>query len=365
MEASERRDRASAEAADWLLLLRSNEITHVERAQYVAWLRESAVHVAEMLRVARLHKTLAKLDCWDQINTDDEDGDENVIRFSDATPRPVRERRWTSQALAASLVVLAIAAGFIGHSMYSGGESSIVETMRGDRREVALGDGSFVQVDPETRIRINFDSKARNIELEQGRAMFRVAKDSDRPFSVHTGGTVVRALGTSFAVDRRQRGTIVTVKEGRVAVTGGEGTDAAISEKVARLFAEDRKVTAARDSVASDDAVRQRPVVLTANEQITVGDSNSGASVRKIDSDRELAWTQGRLIFQNTKVIDAIEEFNHYNRIKLRMVDASAAMYPISGMFDATDTDSFVAFIQTVTRVKIVRESDRPMDDSR
>ena len=68
MDASDRRARASAEAADWWLLLKTNEVSHAERQQYVAWLRESPVHVSEMLRMARLHKALANLNCWDEVN---------------------------------------------------------------------------------------------------------------------------------------------------------------------------------------------------------------------------------------------------------------------------------------------------------
>src|SRR5687768_11993584 len=99
MDVNDRRASASAEAADWWLNLKSNEINRAEREQYVAWLRESPVHVSEMLRMARLHKTLAKLDCWDEVNTDDRNGEEaKVVELSDSHPRLSGRRpfmRWT------------------------------------------------------------------------------------------------------------------------------------------------------------------------------------------------------------------------------------------------------------------------------
>ena len=57
-----------------------------------------------------------------------------------------------------------------------------------------------------------------NVELVEGQALFRVAKDHARPFVVQTAGIRVRAVGTQFDVYRKASGTQVTVVEGRVAV---------------------------------------------------------------------------------------------------------------------------------------------------
>src|SRR5882762_8475817 len=68
MDASDRRTRAAEEAAEWWVLLQG-EVSRGEREQYVDWLRESAVHVAEMLRVAQVHGALAQFKRWADLPT--------------------------------------------------------------------------------------------------------------------------------------------------------------------------------------------------------------------------------------------------------------------------------------------------------
>ena len=77
MDASDRRRRASEEAAVWWVRLQSEEPSRAEREQFVDWLRESAVHVAEMLRVAKVHDALEQFEGWSKIATDRADDDGN------------------------------------------------------------------------------------------------------------------------------------------------------------------------------------------------------------------------------------------------------------------------------------------------
>ena len=64
MHASDRRRRAAEDATEWWILLQG-DVSRAQREQYVDWLRESPVHVAEMLRVAKVHDALAYFERWD------------------------------------------------------------------------------------------------------------------------------------------------------------------------------------------------------------------------------------------------------------------------------------------------------------
>src|SRR5689334_6181977 len=84
MDASDRRRRAAEDAAEWWVLLQG-DASHTQREQYVDWLRESYVHVAEMLRVAQVHGALAHFERWGQIPTDgSDDGSVNVVSLPEA-----------------------------------------------------------------------------------------------------------------------------------------------------------------------------------------------------------------------------------------------------------------------------------------
>jgi len=349
MDASDRRQRASEEAASWWVRIGAGELERTEREEFVDWLRESPVHVAEMLRIAKVNDALDQFQGWLQVNTDGPDDEENVVALPElpksesrpALPRTAHKRYWTGLiAAGAALLVLGPIGLFLGYRAH------VIETDRGERREVALTDGSVVEVDPESRLRLAFEEHTRRIFLERGRALFKVAKDPQRPFLVEADGATVRAVGTAFGVEHRKQDIVVTVVEGKVAVSGKETSlPGPASAGVTTL------VPAAQSP---------QDLLLIAGEQVRMPLSTSTQplgkeSVRKVDSERELAWARGQLVFDDKTVAEAVAEFNHYNRIQLRVADAAIGMRTVSGVFDASDPESFIAFLQTDTTVHVTR----------
>lgn len=344
MGVNERRNAVGEEAADWWLRLQSEGLSRADREQFVDWLRESPVHVAEMLRVAGVHGALEQFENWARISTHGSHEDDTVVALSGRSgDRPVRtpsSRRTWSIAAALSVVVVALV------SIVWIPRGQLLETERGERRELALADGSLVYVDPESRLRVKFDEEARRVVLDDGRALFRVAKDSARPFLVEAGGTTVRAVGTAFGIERRPEGLIVTVAEGKVAVADA---NANVAARLAPPAGESPSI--------SPVSVLEAPILLTANEQATVRSSDSFVQVRRVDSAIALAWAEGRLVFEDTPLAEVVEQFNRYNRIQVRIEDQHLASRPISGVFNAADTESFIGFIESTAPVRIERRA--------
>jgi transmembrane sensor len=352
VDAIERRRRASKEAAEWWVRLQGlEELPRTEREEYVDWLRESPIHVAEMLRVAQLHNALDQFNRWTQLSARGLEEPDNVVALkdyadSDASddssldePRghgPSRHRlpsnKWRFVAAAG---FAALVAGWL----FLAERTKTIETERGERREVALSDGSVLDVDPETRLRVKFDNRTRHVYLDKGRALFHVAKNPNRPFLVEADGTTVRAVGTEFGVEHQDLGVVVTVSEGKVAVTSG---------------APDRGSPITPGYVAPSPH-EVSAVILTAGEQVTVSPSGSAKPVKAVDSERELSWAKGRLVFENESLAAAVAEFNRYNRVQMRILDPVLAQRPVSAVFDANDPESFVAFIQSVAPVRVTR----------
>jgi transmembrane sensor len=419
MDATDRKKRASAEAAEWFARLQSDEVPRELRAQFVGWLLESPVHVAELLRIAQVHGALDQFESWSRIsvagstridrtvvelaavsnlkdrkeagtlqgeNVQNETrgaisfAEKHAARFSrrGSTSKTFHAvRRWMVAAVATILLsVVAI--------MMLQLRGQIIDTERGERREVVLSDGSVVQVDPETRLRVKYTAQARRVFLERGRVLFHVAKNKDRPFLVDADGATVRAVGTTFGVERQSRRLVITVAEGKVLVTptvpsssnpsdGQMSTQASTESKdfssgtapdiapripssVTAISPERPKSFKAGDR---NHVPESNSLFLSANQQVTVARSGSADSVRAVNSDRELAWAQGRLIFQNEAVATIVTEFNRYNRVQLRVASAELARRPISGVFNAADPEAFIAFLQTVASVTLVRDGDK------
>jgi len=338
MDPTERRTRVTEEAADWWVRLRAQDPRREEREQFVDWLRESPVHVAEMLRIAQVHGAIESFERWTDIAIDGATDRAEVIalRAEDPNGDGAARRSWSKLwigSLAAGVCALSIAVAWYATDYFG----RTISTDRGERREVTLADGSVVQVSPESTLRVSLDEHERRITLERGAALFRVSKDARRPFVVEVDGALVRAVGTAFGVERRKRGVIVTVSEGRVEVKPH-----AIAKPA-------------------------RPFTLVAGEQIAVPRAGDAAmpldiaqiEVRKVDSSRELAWAEGRLIFESEPIAEVIDEFNRYNRVQLYVTDESLARRPVSGVFDASDPESFIAFVETVASVRVLRQEDR------
>lgn len=123
--------------------------------------------------------------------------------------RRVPMRTW---ALAASVVV---AVG-LGVWLWSPAPT-LVAAAEGEVVRVALGDGSEVALRPHSRLVHLGEGRAYRLE---GEALFAVASDPQRPFTVEADGATVRVLGTRFVVSTWGTQTDVFVEEGRVEVSG-------------------------------------------------------------------------------------------------------------------------------------------------
>jgi ferric-dicitrate binding protein FerR (iron transport regulator) len=85
MGASDRRRRAATEAARWWVVLQDASCTTADRDQFVTWMRESAVHVGEMLRMARTQHGLQQFQGWSSIPSAWDSGSE-VVPIDPARP---------------------------------------------------------------------------------------------------------------------------------------------------------------------------------------------------------------------------------------------------------------------------------------
>jgi transmembrane sensor len=96
-------------------------------------------------------------------------------------------------------------------------------------------------------------------------------------------------------------------------------------------------------------------VLLSAGQQVIVPRRGPARAVRSVDTDRELAWLAGRLVFDDESVADVIEEFNRYNVVQLHVASPQLAQRSVSGVFDASEPESFSRFMQSVAPVSVRR----------
>lgn len=146
--------------------------------------------------------------------------------------------RWSS--IAAALVLLTWF-GFGDHlkNIFNGDNivagSSWVEKRNSGSMTMAvtLEDSSVVELSPNSVLSFpeHFENSRRVVVLK-GKGFFKIRKNPNKPFYVHSGQTITRVLGTSFYVDSKSPKTKVEVVTGLVSVVAATEKNAKPAEPV-------------------------------------------------------------------------------------------------------------------------------------
>ncbi|OQP54551.1 hypothetical protein A4H97_21520 [Niastella yeongjuensis] len=134
--------------------------------------------------------------------------------------------------LAAASVLLAVlcTALYLTHtykkSATHGSEQVAIHSIKvpsNEQMRLALGDGTVIWLNGGAELDYpTAFGKIRNVYLKQGEAFFEVARDTTRPFLVHSGQLYTKVLGTSFDIRQRNGQYTVAVASGKVKVYYGD-----------------------------------------------------------------------------------------------------------------------------------------------
>ena len=132
----------------------------------------------------------------------------------------VRRREWLAAGAGIAAVLVAVGTWTVAGSMP---DTTHVETGPGERRSIALADGTRVEMNGESSI--SFDADApRMVTIQRGEAVFEVRHDEKRPFVVQVGKTRLIDAGTIFNVIHDGQALEVAVAEGLVIYDAGRET---------------------------------------------------------------------------------------------------------------------------------------------
>jgi len=321
-------------AAQWLDET-SQQPSADKQAALARWLDESAAHRQAYERVKQT---------WELARQSAHDSQmlalrhETALRITRRSARNTAHRGWLAAAVACLIIGAAV---FVGLSpqlssrtnalLASAGitrDGSYV-TGVGERLAINLKDGSQVTLNTDSAIDVAFSAAERGVRLLRGQALFEVAKDHTRPFVVTANNRRLVAIGTAF--DVRLDGT-------RIQVTMVEGT-----VRVERAIG--ARGTPDSNGTAPDIANPSSQIAtITAGEQLTI-DEQQLNRIRGSDPERTTSWQRGQLLFDNTRLGDAIAEMNRYSERQLELRDTALADLRISGAFSTSRPAVFVEAI--------------------
>lgn len=294
-----------AEAATWLARLHADDRTLADEKAFRAWLAARSEH-------ARAFEAVTTL--WEEA-----DG----LRLEDATghvARPFFRRRTVLAGLGAAV---AASAGFtVWQEAYAG----VYETGIGEQRHVVLSDGTLVFLDTDTRIREHFTDTLRIVDIERGRANFRVRPDAGRPFVVEANGQRIVADRTALDVRRDAGRLSVVLLEGRATV-----------------------LATARTAGRRLELSRGERVVVSPNIAVRIDRPNLAPLT---------AWQTGQAMFEGDTLVAAAAEMNRYSIVRLVIDDAAIANMKLSGVYRVGDNEAFARSVAQLLPVSIEHYPD-------
>jgi transmembrane sensor len=327
---------AIEDAAIAWLTERDDGFLPAREREFAQWLRADPRHAAT---VARLEQTLGLLGELPEFRSDINtafDRAAPVVAFPPATAEePARAPRRWSRAVAWAGVAAALALGsFVGwRALQPPREIHFTTTVAGYER-ARLDDGSTLELNAASAVRVQFTAAERHVKLESGEAHFAVAHDTARPFIVSAGPIAVRAVGTAFNVRYATGGDIeVTVTEGKVRI-GQSGPSSSAAESAPLVSAGQR-------------------IVLPHHAPPPAGEKIDPATLRAA-----LAWQSRLADFAEAPLADVIARFNSRSRTQLFLADEKLADRRIGGTFALDEAEAFVRLLERDGEIISERRGD-------
>lgn len=310
------------QAADWHARLQGDADQAVW-LEFAAWLEADPSHRTAYDQVEQL---------WHQLDQVEQGpvtapAPEKVVDFAShrrtaQSPANLSRRWFMGGGMAAAAAVLAVA-------LVSRRDDTplpeMFETPPGQRRTVRLADGSSVTLNSGTRLTVAFSDQQRSVVLEKGEALFDVAKDPTRPFTVAAGERLVTVVGTAFNVRHLDQSVTVTVARGLVDVGDHDGGG---------------------------------KVRLTPGQQVSAKAGQPLGPVVTVDPASVMAWRDGRLVFDQAPLSQVLAELSRHYPLPMR-AEGSVAQLRFSGVLRLEgDQGAVLGTLQSLMPVAVKRQDD-------
>ncbi|HSZ75751.1 MAG TPA: FecR domain-containing protein [Rhizomicrobium sp.] len=305
-----------ARAAAWLIKRREHAWSEPDQAELDAWLAESWAHATAFWRLR------AAWDCADRLG---------VLQHS--APDQVAERRPKSRNVflavtAAGLVALALLS-VAGSSYLTRSNEKTYATPVGGHEIIVLADGSRVELNTDTSLRVSMGARDRVVTLDRGEAYFMIKHDNAHPFYVLAGGHRVTDIGTAF---------LVRLDTGRVEIALVEGR--------------------ARFEFSETGSAGHSSLLMPGDTLLATSRAVSVTKKSATDLASELEWRRNLLVFHHTTLADAANQYNRYNSNKIVIADKAAGRLTLNGTLPTNDVEAFVRLTQKFFDLRIERRGE-------
>jgi transmembrane sensor len=329
------------QAIEWLVRLRSDAMDEAETHAFADWLSEDISHAEAFAEAEDLFQNLAIAARTPRIITPGliepnttQISTRPVAATNTKTPTrlPALAKGWLALPLALAAAWL-VAVGMVlpkqAHLLND--FLSDYHTNTGEVREIQLADGSQLLLNTNTAVSVQYQDSIRQITLHHGQARFTVAKDSQRPFEVKSGGLLIRALGTVFEVYSQKAGeNLVTVQEHAVAVRLHPKTEPSWNKQSASITVQE-------------------------GQQLRYGGNGILNLPQPVDLAQASAWQHHKICLNDRPLGELIAELDRYRVGRIFLADEKLNNLRVVGVFNLADPDAVLAKVCKILALKETR----------
>lgn len=339
------RDTIREQAMEWIILLDDRQLDQDEIEAFLDWLDASPGHRPEFIQLAKLWGGMDVMSQLSHLIPLDQQSEVDEAKKWKSKWRP----QWV--AMAASLVFVSLIGVFMAMPdieqwdfVYSSSVDAY-STKVGVQNTIRLADNSVINLNTDSSVKVDYREHSRDIYLERGEAHFDVEHDPKRPFIVHVGDGMVRAVGTAFNIHYDEGIVDVLVTEGVVEVTASLGESEIAKPEYVAASGQAQEKAMTRTSIGVGQTVAFKEVIRSVD------------TVAPKEIERKLAWKNGMLIFEGDYLEHAIKMITRYTDTQILIKDPSIRNVQVGGYFKTGEIDAMLDTFETSFGIKVTRIS--------
>lgn len=341
------------EAADWLIKLDGDTpLNEAELADLKQWMGRSPIHRKELLELNQFWQNNVLTELMVPLTSQDQSITNKLLIWWQQPKRLVL-------AAYSSALFLAVLSFWLLYQPLQESNGLYV-TAVGQQKTVQLADGSQMELNTNSQVKVMYGDEYRNIYLYQGQVHFEVAKNKDLPFRVYASNGRVQAVGTAFTVRIKDDSLNVLVTEGTVALAAvGAPTDKPVSQQINDIeqVAKSYPIVSSTELGLLDSGQKAS---LTFKSQNTSDEQAMDLAITEVAEDemsQQQSWRQGWIVFNGQPLEYAVAEISRYTTVSIDIAEESVKSIPIGGRFKVGQVDDMFAALESSFGIEIKKLS--------
>jgi transmembrane sensor len=202
----------------------------------------------------------------------------------------------------------------------------------GQRLTLVLPDSSTVILNSGSEVKYSSNFKKHRAIWLQGEAFFKVTKNINAPFIVHTSDFKVKVLGTEFNINSNIINQTVSLAKGKVHIVLKESKD---------------------------------EINLLPNEELVWNSKTKLVIKRNFDVNKVSAWKDNILLLDDERFGDALPKINQFYGVNFIIKDSDIANQKIKGAFKNQTIDEFITSLEFISDARITKTTQNNIEISK